>query len=471
MDGLECSEIKLSSLERTARIDAEFYQKRNLAVEQILKRWYKQSFTDCFYVSDGNHMSISEEFCSDGVSYYRGQDIYHLFIEAASPLKITQRAFNAPQMKRSHLRKGDVLMSIVGAIIGNSAIVTTDTKATCSCKLSILRAKSNCILPEVLLVYIKTKYGQNQIQKFKRGAAQTGLLLEDFEQLFIPQFGSELQHTICNLIGLIRQNLDHSILLYEEAHGLLLSHLGIDSYAPNPSGIAVKSFTNSFGTSGRLDSEYYQPKYEEMLQAISTHNPKKLGGVNGIVEIKKSIEPGSDYYGDEGVPFVRVSNLSKYEISKPDIKIPFDTVGNIHELYPKRDTILLSKDGSVGIAFKVEEDMQCVTSGAILHLTVKNTAEILPDFLTLVLNSKAVQMQAERDAGGSIIQHWKQSEIEEAFIPVLEMDKQLEISIKIEEFFALRKKSAELLELAKTAVEVAIEQGEDNAIAMLEGVV
>lgn len=55
--------------------------------------------------------------------------------------------------------------------------------------------------------------------------------------------------------------------------------------------------------------------------------------------------------------------------------------------------------------------MDVITSGAIIHLTVTDK-EVLPDYLTLVINSVVVKLQAERDAGGSIIQHWKPSEIE-----------------------------------------------------------
>ena len=470
MDGLEATEIKLSALERTARIDSEFYKKSNIVVDNVLKQWESSFVTKYFKVSDGNHMSISDEFRVDGIPYYRGQDIYNLFIEDSVPLKITNKAYHTKQMERSHLQKGDILMSIVGAIIGNSAMVTEDTPATCSCKLSILRAKNRSILPELLLIYIKTKYGQTQIQKFKRGASQTGFLLEDFEQLIIPIFSHAFQKLISKSVERTMCFDNDSKTKYQSAEALLLSHLGLGNYTQNPKGIAVKSLSASFGTTGRLDSEYYQPKYEEVLQAISAHNPKQLGGAIGLVDIKKSIEPGSEFYGNEGIPFVRISNLSKYEISEPDIKIPFNTVDNIQKLYPEKDTILLSKDGSVGIAFKVENKMQCVTSGAILHLKIKDTAVLLPDYLTLVLNSKIVQMQAERDAGGSIIQHWKPSEIEDVVIPVLDKDKQLLIAEKVKESFALRKKSTELLELAKTAVEVAIEQGEDKAIAMLKEV-
>lgn len=38
----------------------------------------------------------------------------------------------------------------------------------------------------------------------------------------------------------------------------------------------------------------------------------------------------------------------------------------------------------MGIAYKLEHDEDIITSGALLHLTVKDTNEILPDYLTLV---------------------------------------------------------------------------------------
>jgi hypothetical protein len=40
-------------------------------------------------------------------------------------------------------------------------------------------------------------------------------------------------------------------------------------------------------------------------------------------------------------------------------------------LKPTKDTILFSKDGSVGIAYKVEQDVDLITSSALLHLKVK----------------------------------------------------------------------------------------------------
>jgi restriction endonuclease S subunit len=108
----------------------------------------------------------------------------------------------------------------------------------------------------------------------------------------------------------------------------------------------------------------------------------------------------------------------------------------------------------------IHENMQAVTSGAILHLTVKDKSKILPEYLTLALNSEVVKMQAERDAGGSIILHWRVNEIENAVIPVVSYDIQCQIAELIRESFYLRRESERLLEKAKEMVEREISKGE-----------
>ena len=458
MDGLEAVEIKLSGLERTNRIDSEFYRKENLIVLDVLKKTKHAPLTDSFYVSDGNHMSISDDFRQNGIRYYRGADIYNFFIEEATPVCISEEMFNRPVMKRSHLAKDDILMSIVGAIIGNIALVRTDEKQTCSCKLAIFRPRKG-VDSITASVYLKTRYAQNQIQKFRRGAAQTGFLLEDADQIVMPEFSDDFRKIIVKTISKMNEIMQKATTAYSNAESRLIASLGMENFTPSNEPVAVKTFAESFGASGRLDAEYYQQKYKDMLVRLSGFRCKRLGS---IVFIKKSIEPGSDYYGDDGVPFVRVSNITKFDIQEPEIKIP----ANLTDLRPKKDTILLSKDGSVGIAYKVENDLDYITSGALLHLTIKQ--DVLPDYLSIVLNSMVVQLQAERDAGGSVIQHWKPSEIEEVVIPILDVDVQQQIAADVQKSFDLRHQSERLLDVAKRAVEIAIEDSEKAAMVWLE---
>lgn len=234
---------------------------------------------------------------------------------------------------------------------------------------------------------------------------------------------------------------------------LLLKELGIVDESPNRQRVVTteKRLSESFFTSGRLDAEYYQPKYDYLDAQFSSIPTKRLGD---IVNIHKSIEPGSDAYQENGIPFVRVADLSKFGIETSSICLDSSTYSTAPR--PRKNTILLSKDGSVGIAYKMEEDADIITSGAILHLSMKGK-ELLPDYLTLVLNSPIVRMQAERDAGGSIIQHWKPSEISQVIIPMLPVCIQQKLSDLVSKSFAFRRESKALLERAKAMVEQAIE--------------
>lgn len=122
----------------------------------------------------------------------------------------------------------------------------------------------------------------------------------------------------------------------------------------------------------------------------------------------------------------------------------------------------------MGIAYKVEDNIEAVISGALLHLKIKVSTEVFPDYLTLFLNSDIVKLQAELDVSGAIIQHWKPSDIEQVVVPILPLKMQRQISEKMEESFSLRRQSKQLLENAKHAVEMAIEQGEDKAVRWLQ---
>ncbi|MFK1732813.1 restriction endonuclease subunit S [Parabacteroides merdae] len=712
LEGLEITEVSISALERTHRLDSEFYSRSNLKQVALLENIKAISLCHFADISDGNHMSISKEFVETGIPYYRGGDIYNSFIEfATNPLYIPQRVFDIPTMHRSHLHKGDILMSIVGAIIGNISIVATNNDATCSCKLAIIRPKEN-VSSEYLATYLRSRFGQQQIQKFRRGSGQTGLILEDFDQLLVPYLENS---TVQLITDNVNKSLDcslHSQQLYASAESYLLDCLGMANFAANPDAYNIKTLKESFLETGRFDSEYYLPKYEDYIELVHSypngydlignvcdikdnnytpvngiqykyielanigksgeitgcneqageelptrarrivhkgdvivssiegsldscalvtdeydralcstgfyvlkshqHNPETLltlfkslliqnlmkkgcsgtiltaigksefekipiplirqevqdeiakhvkksfelrmeamqllenakltveniietGGGNlliynelqlrafeewnqavwllfteigitsnidvkapigstykklsnsflksgrldaeyyqpkydhlfselkrfktktirQIATLSKSIEPGSDAYCEKGIPFIRVADLSKFGLSEPAVylnKLEFkDTIR------PQKDTILLSKDGSVGIAYKMEEPIDVITSGAIIHLNITDK-DVLPDYLTLVLNSSVVKLQAERDAGGSIIQHWKPSEIEDVIIPILPTSEQVTISKMLQQSFTLRKESKRLLQEAIQIVETAIEE-------------
>lgn len=469
IDGLEISEIRLSDLERTSRIDAEFYQKKNLLIEQVLNKWDKSAFSECFNVSDGNHMSISDEFCNEGVPYYRGQDIYNLFIENSSPLHISNEAYNKPTMRRSYLKKGDVLMSIVGAIIGNSALVTSDREATCSCKLAILRSCDESIMPETMLIFIKTKYGQNQIQKFKRGAAQTGLLLEDFEQLFIPQFSKELQYICKEHVDRIKMLMDEAVHIYSEAEELLIETLGLQSFNFQTEQYSIKSFKNSFGDTGRLDAEFYQSYYDEFEKKVKS---------NGFVTARKICSlinygtvPTSPYTEDgSGIPYIKGMNLKNVEVQGDNLDRIINTSGLSEKFYTKQGDIIISQMGTVADCGVVEETQEnWLFASFTIRLRLKDVKAFNPYFIGLYIQKLAKQYYFHRYiAQASVRQNTDLPTVNNLFIPIVDISIQNQIADKIKESKRKKREGMMLLKRVVDFVEIAIEQGEDAALKKMK---
>ncbi len=462
MDGLEAVEININSLNKEFRIDAEYFKKDILKYEKELLEYKYLKDLGKFLIGPFGSTVTANNYVNNTSNYYiRGLDIGNFFLKEPEA-KIDNLLFS--KLNHFHVKFEDIFITVVGTIGKVSLITDKNIQAIFSCKSTIFRTNIN---PYYLTTFFNTKLGYKLLVRGKRGAIQEGLNLTDLKEIRIPIVNEKFQLKIEELVKLAHQKLEDSKTLYKQSEQLLLKELDLLDFEPSKENIAIKSFSESFVDSGRLDSEYYQRKYDEIEKRIKQAKYDKL---KNIVTINKSIETGSEAYSDNGIEYIRVSNLSKFGISKSSIFIPqnyFNDKDVLKKLQPKKDTILLSKDGTVGIAYNIKNETNIITSGAILHLKLKNK-NILPEYLTLVLNSLIVKMQSQRDAGGSIIKHWKPSEIKEVLIPIIDEVIQTQIEEKVRKSFKLKEESKELLELAKKAVEVAIEEGEEVAMNLIK---
>lgn len=392
---------------------------------------------------------------------------------------------NLPTRARRLVHQGDVIVSSIEGSLDSCALMTDEYDgALCSTGFYVLQSHQHN--PETLLTLFKSLPIQNLMKKGCSGTILTAIGKSEFEKIPIPLIRKEVQEEIAKhvqksfelrkeamqllenaklTVEAVIENGGGNSLIYNklQADALkewnkavwsLFTEIGITSYidAKAPIVSAYKKLSNSFLKSGRLDAEYYQPKYDHLFSELKRFKTKTI---KQIATPSKSIEPGSEAYREKGIPFIRVADLSKFGLSEPAVYL--DELEFKDTIRPQKDTILLSKDGSVGIAYKVDEPVDVITSGAIVHLNITDK-EVLPDYLTLVLNSAIVKLQAERDAGGSIIQHWKPSEIEEVIIPILPMANQIKISEMLQQSFSLRKESKRLLQEAIQIVETAIKE-------------
>ena len=446
MEGLEISVVKLSEVleDVDLRLESEYYNSEHIVFNSV-QGCDIESFSQY-----GTSEDLNEE--GKGFPILRLNEFDSFFISKPSKYcdLISKETFELLKLK-----KNDVLICRTNGnpkYVGKAAIVPKNYEYAFASYVFRLRPKTDIINSATLVSFLNSKYGRIEIEKYSMVGNQANFSPAKFRQIAIPILSKELNNKTEEIVYKSFELLEESKSLYSQAEDLLLGELGLKDWQPKNTLHTTKKFSD-FAQSGRLDAEYYQPKYDDLFEKLSCLNCKRLGK---IVSIKKSFDPGSDAYQETGIPFIRVSDISKDGIEKTELHLsPIDF--DIPELKPKKDTILFSKDGSIGIAYKVQSDLNVFTSGALLHL-VTTDSSILPDYLTLVLNSVVVKLQAERDSNGAIIQHWKPSDIENVIIPILPEAIQTKIASLIQQSFECKAQSKQLLEDAKRMVEAEIEK-------------
>lgn len=442
--------INSNELGLATRIDAEHYQPQYIKQANNIIGLPHKRLSEIAMISDGNHVSISNKFCEKGIRYLRGQDLSDFFISDKDAVYIPVEVYLA--LRRSHMFSGDVLVGIVGTI-GTIGLVTDRYgKLTGNCKLAIVRTDQ--VQPGFLAAYLNSEAGKNEILRRIRGTVQMGLILPDLREIPVPLFTSEFRDIVANLITRSYEKNVESEKLYSQAQTLLLEELGIkDLDLSHQTCYEVNSADAA--TANRIDAEYYQPKYEKLIESIKKHSYKSIGDMFRLI---KGVEPGSSFYCEGGKPFIRVSNLSIFGINDNNQQyLSEKTYSELKPNYqPLQGEILLSKDATPGIAYHLKEPIEGIISGGILRLQA--LSDIKKEYFCLVINSLAGQSQIERDSGGSIIYHWKPDQIKQTLIPMLSDKIQEKIEKLCLEAHTARRQAKGLLEEAKREVDEMIEK-------------
>ena len=445
------------------RLDSEHYHPWHLENLRKIKN-QSQRLSEFITHISGGATPLGAMYPEEGIPFLRVQNIMPNYI-SGSDIKYLSPSQNQ-EILRSQLKKDDVLLTITGVSYGKSAVVTHEFVGANINQHSVKMTVEN-IAPYFLSTFLNCKYGYSQSTRHVVGITRPALDYSAIKSFLIPDLDRKFQEIIASYCHQAEKSREDSKQRYNEAETLLLAELGLADWQSKQQLTFVKNFVDT-ERAERIDADYFQPKYDEIVDAIKSYS----GGWNtleNLVTLKKCVEVGSKEYIETGIPFVRVSNLSPFEITQEKY-ISEELYAELTEHQPKQGEILLSKDATPGIAYYLREvPEKMIPAGGILRLKSK-TNKIGNEHLTLVLNSILTQEQVNRDVGGSVILHWRPDQVAGTVIPILPKEKQTEIEQKAIESFNLRKQSKDLLEHAKRAVEIAIEQDEQTAIDWLDSV-
>ena len=469
LKGLEISEIKYSYVRKNGevfRFDSNYFLKKFIDDESLIRtgRYSTIKEIGAGLKSFGAYsLNNDVHYLESGVPFIRGVNMKKGRISFNDMIFIDETANSL--LWKSEVKPEMVLLSMSGTI-GDVAIASKKWKYPINSNQDIAKIETlGKINPYFLYAFLASKFGQNYLIREARGSVQQHVFLSQMEQFEIPLFNEKFVQSIQSTIEKSDEFQYLAEDLYKNAETILLETIGLKDFEPSTDGVNVKSFKESFLTSGRLDAEYYQKKYEDIESKI-------LGYKNGADILKNQIEYIStgeytssyESIGLESVPYIRNNNMKKGHIELDDEYYVnpnnFKTKANIGE-------ILTSRVGTIGLFGVIKAGQEnCVYSDNILCFKLKGN--YIPEVYAMLFSTELYKLLLEKLAGGSVQPLITQTSIKGLPIPNVEYSIQLKVADLINESFRLKKQSEQLLETAKRAVEIAIEQDEDAAMRYIE---
>ena len=450
MEGLEIREDLFSKTieNKDFRIDSQYYTQAPIK-NPILK--YKK-------IGDVIHSSqygISIEMNENGHGYpiYRMNELHNMLcdIEVNKYADITQ-----DECRRFALRNRDVLFNRTNSFewVGRTGVYyqNDNIERTFASYLVRFNPIESVILPEYLCAFLNTKQGIRDIKRRARQSInQTNVNPEEVKEIEIPILDMDFQLQIQEYFE--RANLCRlkSLSLYKDAEMQLLSELGLKDWQPNNAPVNIKQLKESFLTSGRLDAEYYQPKYDEIENIIKNYK-------NGTEIIGDLFSQNTEVcdFKEEAYNYIEIGDINisdgtaKYNlISKEELP------DNAKRVLHKND-ILISKvrpyRGAVSIIDF--DDDKLIGSGAFTVLHEKTTYK--KEVLQILLRTQVYRDWLLKWNVGSSYPVIKDEDILRLPIPLIPQNIQIEIAEYVQNSIALRKEAKQLLENAKLQVDDAI---------------
>jgi len=440
--------VKYDQITNKFRLDAEHYRPEFLETENLLKRTKHKLLFEVVKISKARKNPTKNP-----ESDFKYIDISNIDLTFGTFAPQKMKGFLAPSRARKLVRENDVIVSTVRPNRNAIAIVPIEFDGDiCSTGFSVIKAEK--INPYFLFAFFKTKLAIHQLVRQTMASMYPAVSEDDIANIIIPLIPEKTQKEIEELVKQAHQKKKLADEKYEKAERFLLNELGLD----NLSIAKQKSFEIKFSEiEERIDADYYKPEYKIIADLLRQNDKRglfKLQKLNNICLLKKGIEVGSESYTNEGILFLRVSNISETGLTEGESSeyiTPFLFEQLKEEYAVKENDILYTKDATIGVALVADKDFPLVIpSMGVVRLQSKG---IDPYYIALVLNSIACRSQSDREVIGAVIKHYNFKKLKNLLVPIIPKQKQENIAELVKQSFALRKEAKQLLDEATKKIE------------------
>lgn len=225
--------------------------------------------------------------------------------------------------------------------------------------------------------------------------------------------------------------------------------------------VAIKTFSGSFAKTGRLDAEYYQPKYDKIENMLNGSEIIK----NICTIYDKNYNPSDNKF----YKYIELANIgTNGSISGVNIYQGIDLPSRARRKVKAGQVIISSIEGSLKSCSLITDEYDgalCSTGFYVLDSKYINSETLLALF-----QSEPIQALLKRRCSGTILTAYSKEELLSMPLPSISNKIQREIAEKVQKSFELRREAEQLINIAIKAVEIAIEKDESAAEAYINNV-
>ncbi|BCL35004.1 hypothetical protein [Nostoc sp. MS1] len=469
MDGLEAVELSWYQVleeNNSFRLDSYFFHKAYLEEDNLRDKFENVILGNIAFITDGQH-GYHEVDETSNISHITAKNTKNWFTDNYNCDKLAKWVDEKNQ--RSSLQENDILLSNRGTVGYCSIVKSNILPANIDQDIARIVLNSNSpIITEYLTTYLNSKFGNDWVIRNMSGMVQQDLPLNKIREIPVPILTTSLQYAIKKLTEASWLFFQQSKQAYEDAEELLLIELNLKDWQPTEDNIAVKSFSSSFFASGRLDAEYYHPKVDQLIQRLE--EKVELTALGNLLTVNQRGKQPNYIEDEEAVknvlPVINSKHVQKREVILTDNRFATVSDSNNTLTIQKNDVLINGTGrGTMGRCAPYLYEEPALPDN---HVTILRTDLLDQVYLSIYLNSIAGQFQVEKYLKGSSGQlELYPNDIAQFLVWVAPDSVQQQIRNKVEESHQKREQSKQLLEIAKTGVEKAIETDEATATAWM----
>ncbi|MEL7470759.1 MAG: hypothetical protein AAFN27_20070 [Pseudomonadota bacterium] len=460
-----------SSIHTALRLDAEYAaHSRSEYLEAIARRVDVEPLDAVTSHISSGHTPYKHDVKTGEVGFVTVECVSPLRFHAEKLKSITKEQYTS-EFSRQPIKKLSVLCTIKRRICQAFPFLEAPSEPLAINQDVALLEPNERIGAAYLATYLSSRVGQDFADRQKTEQMNPYISLVYLRTMPVVLLSTDFQNKIEDTIRLARRYEAEANRLKVNAEGALLGALGLASWTP-PEPVAYQKPLSTIQSSKRMDAEHFDPRHLYAEEVIARRSYEHLRDLAEFVSSGPAWPSSSFTTPDDpdGTPFARIRNCKpgKIEVENLDRLLPAG-IAKFKSGMARAGDIAIGMDG-IRWFYAGTLDGDAYINQRVSWVRLNDDAPS-PGYVQLVLNSPLGQAQLlRRMTIAQTVGHITLDDIRSIKIPVLNDAEMANISNAVEDSEKSNAQAALLLEAAKRAVEIAIEDGEPAALTFLDEV-